>query len=102
MAWRRAASVGDVIADKGLQVEIDGRKLAVFRVGDQVYALEGICPHADAYLSEGFIDGDKVECPLHQAQFHIPSGKCLGPPADRDLVTFPAKIEGSDVLVDLG
>jgi NAD(P)H-dependent nitrite reductase small subunit len=101
MAWQRAASVADVKADKGLPVKIGDKALAIFRVGENVYALEGICPHADAQLSEGFLDQDKVECPLHQAQFHIPTGKCLGPPADRDLVTFPAKIEGNDVLVDL-
>lgn len=102
MAWQRAASVADVKADQGLPVKVGDKTLAIYRVGDNVYALEDVCPHADALLSSGFIDGDKVECPLHQAQFHIPSGKCLGPPADRDLVMFPARIEGNDVLVDIG
>jgi 3-phenylpropionate/trans-cinnamate dioxygenase ferredoxin subunit len=102
MAWQRAASVADVKADQGLPVKVGDKTLAIYRVGDNVYALEDVCPHADALLSNGFIDGDKVECPLHQAQFHIPSGKCLGPPADRDLVSFPARIEGNDILVDVG
>ena len=101
MAWQRAASVADVKPDQGLQVKIGDKALAIFRVGENVYAVEGICPHAEAYLWEGFIDADKIECPLHQAQFHIPTGKCLGPPADRDLVTFPVKIAGSEVLVDV-
>jgi len=101
MAWQRATALTDVKPDKGLCVTVGGKALAIFRVGESVYATEGICPHAEAQLSEGFIENDKVECPLHQAQFHIPSGKCLGPPADRDLVTFPTKIEGSDVLVDV-
>jgi NAD(P)H-dependent nitrite reductase small subunit len=101
MAWQRAASVADVPADKGLQVKIGKTEVAIFRIGDSLYAMEAICPHADAYLAEGFIDEDKVECPLHQAQFHIPSGKCLGPPADRDLVTYPTKVEGNDVLIDI-
>jgi NAD(P)H-dependent nitrite reductase small subunit len=102
MAWQRAALIGEVKADKGLQVTIGGKTIALFRLGDAIYALEGICPHADAFLSEGFIENDKVECPLHQSQFHIPSGKCLGPPADRDINIFPAKIEGGNVLVDVG
>jgi 3-phenylpropionate/trans-cinnamate dioxygenase ferredoxin subunit len=84
-----------------LTTKVGDTAVALFRVGDQVYAVEAICPHAEAELAEGFIDQDKVECPLHQAQFHIPTGKCLGPPADRDLVTFPAKIEGNDILVDI-
>src|SRR5262249_45696365 len=101
MAWQRAGSVADVSADKGLQVTIGTTELAIFRVGETLYAVEGICPHAAAYLADGFIEDDRIECPLHQAQFHIPTGKCLAPPADRDLATYPVKIEGSDVLVDL-
>jgi 3-phenylpropionate/trans-cinnamate dioxygenase ferredoxin subunit len=101
MAWQRAASVAEVTADKGLQVKIGKMDVVIFRVGESLYALEAICPHADAYLAEGFVDEDKIECPLHQAKFHIPTGKCLGPPADRDLITYPIKIEGNDVLVDV-
>jgi 3-phenylpropionate/trans-cinnamate dioxygenase ferredoxin component len=101
MAWQRVASVADVKADAGLDVKVGDKSLALFRVGENVYAVEGICPHAEALLAEGFIDGDNIECPLHQALFHIPSGKCLGGPSDRDLVIFPVKIEGNDVLIDV-
>jgi 3-phenylpropionate/trans-cinnamate dioxygenase ferredoxin component len=101
MAWQRVASAQDVKADQGFQVKIGDKLLAIFRLGENVYALEGVCPHAEAYLAEGFIDGDKVECPLHQAQFHIPTGKCLGAPADRDLAMFPVKVEGNDILIDV-
>ena len=101
MAWQRVASLAEVAADKGLQVKVGGVDVALFRVGETLYAIEAICPHAEAYLAEGFIDGDRIECPLHQAQFEIPTGKCLGPPADRDLATYPVKVEGNDVLVDI-
>jgi 3-phenylpropionate/trans-cinnamate dioxygenase ferredoxin subunit len=101
MAWQRVASLADVAADKGLQVKVGSTEVAIFRVGETLYALEAICPHAEAWLAEGFVDGDRVECPLHQAQFEIPTGKCLGPPADRDLATYPVKVEGNDVLVDV-
>jgi NAD(P)H-dependent nitrite reductase small subunit len=101
MAWQRVASLAEVAADKGLQVKVGATEVAIFRLGATLYAIEAICPHAEAYLAEGFIDEDRVECPLHQAQFHIPTGKCLGPPADRDLATYPVKVEGNDVLVDV-
>jgi 3-phenylpropionate/trans-cinnamate dioxygenase ferredoxin subunit len=84
-----------------LQVKVGAAEVAIFRLGETLYAIEAICPHAEAYLAEGFIDGDRIECPLHQAQFEIPTGKCLGPPADRDLATYPVKVEGNDVLVDI-
>ncbi len=101
MAWQRVASLAEIAADKGLQVKVGKAEVAIVRVGETLYALEAICPHAEAYLAEGFIDEDRLECPLHQAQFHIPTGKCLGPPADRDLVTYPVKVEGNDVLIDI-
>ncbi|HVM99152.1 MAG TPA: non-heme iron oxygenase ferredoxin subunit [Caulobacteraceae bacterium] len=102
MGWQRAASIHDVSADSGLQVQVGDVTIALFRLGDKVYALEGICPHAEAFLAEGFIDADKIECPLHQSQFEISSGKCLNPPADRDLMTYATRIEGDDILVDVG
>src|SRR5690349_2240427 len=101
MAWQRVADVADVATDKGLQVKIGATEVAIFRVGTSLYALEAICPHAEANLADGFIEEDRIECPLHQAQFHIPTGKCLGPPADRDLATYPVRVEGSDVLIDI-
>jgi 3-phenylpropionate/trans-cinnamate dioxygenase ferredoxin subunit len=101
MAWQRVASVADVAADKGLHVKVGRADVAIFRVGENLYAIEAICPHAEANLADGFIDEDRVECPLHQAQFHLPTGKCLGPPADRDLTTYPVRIDGNDVLVDV-
>src|SRR5690349_6686965 len=101
MAWQRVAAVGEVTADKGLQVKVGDADVALFRVGGTLYAIEAICPHAEANLADGFIEEDRIECPLHQAQFHIPTGKCLGPPADRDLATYRVKVEGNDVLVDI-
>jgi nitrite reductase/ring-hydroxylating ferredoxin subunit len=101
MVWKRVASVGDIHAGKGLQVDVDDKTIALFLLNGSVFAIEGICPHSEAYLAEGFIDGDKVECPLHQALFHIPTGKCVEGPSDRDLCSFPVKIEADQVLVEL-
>jgi 3-phenylpropionate/trans-cinnamate dioxygenase ferredoxin subunit len=101
MAWQRVASIADVQADAPLAVTVGERQLAIYRIGDNFYALDDICPHAFALLSSGFIEGDKVECPLHQALFHIPTGKCLGPPATSDLTVFPVKVEGSDIEIDV-
>ena len=101
MAWQRVGSVADVQVDAPLAVTVGEKQLAVYRIGDDFYALDDVCPHAFALLSSGFVEGDKVECPLHQALFHIPTGKCLGPPADTDLVAFRVKVEGPDILVDV-
>jgi 3-phenylpropionate/trans-cinnamate dioxygenase ferredoxin subunit len=75
--------------------------LAIYRVDGNYYALDDVCPHAYALLSGGFIEEDRVECPLHMAVFHIPTGKCLGPPADQDLATYPVKVDGEDIYIDI-
>ena len=80
MAWQRVGSVADVQVDAPLAVTVGEKQLAVYRIGDDFYALDDVCPHAFALLSSGFVEGDKVECPLHQALFHIPTGKCRDRP----------------------
>src|SRR6266498_3868758 len=57
--------------------------------------------HAHALLADGFVEGDTIECPLHQAQFEIRTGKALCGPATEDLKIYPVKVEGGDVLINL-
>jgi 3-phenylpropionate/trans-cinnamate dioxygenase ferredoxin subunit len=101
MAWRRVAAVADIKIEEAFPFELDGKEFAIYRLGDDYHVLEDVCPHAYALLSSGLIDGEIVECPLHQAQFHIPTGKCLGGPATQGVNKVPVRIENEDVLVDL-
>lgn len=82
-----------------LGVNEGGRPIAIFRLGERCYATSDVCTHELAFLSEGWQDGDVVECPLHQARFRITDGKCLGGPAETDLDTFEVKVEGDEVFV---
>jgi nitrite reductase/ring-hydroxylating ferredoxin subunit len=81
-------------------VTVDGKEIAIYRIGDQYVALEDVCPHAYALLSEGLVEDDTVECPLHGALFQISTGKCLSQML-RDLTKYPLKIENNDILIDL-
>ncbi|TGP23413.1 non-heme iron oxygenase ferredoxin subunit [Mesorhizobium sp. M1D.F.Ca.ET.184.01.1.1] len=58
----------------------------------QIYATAGVCTHAHAFLSEGYIDGQTIECPLHQGLFHIPTGTPLSPPVTERLKTYETKV----------
>ena len=80
---------------------IGGRKLAIFQVGDTYHVLDDVCPHAYALLSDGLVEGDKVECPLHGAVFHIPTGRCLAAPAESDLTVHTVRVDGADIYVDV-
>jgi nitrite reductase/ring-hydroxylating ferredoxin subunit len=84
-----------------LGVEVNGLKVALYRIESKVYATSDVCTHQFALLSEGYVDGDCIECPLHQALFHIPTGEVRVLPATEPIPTYPAKEEAGSVLVDL-
>jgi apoptosis-inducing factor 3 len=99
--WQRAASLSD-LADGGVVgVHVGATPVALYKLDGEVFATHGICTHAMAILADGFVEDGKIECPLHQGLFDIKSGKALTAPLTEDLRTYPVKIEGNDVLVDL-
>lgn len=82
-------------------VELEGRPIAVYNLRGRFYATDNICTHEHACLSEGFVIDDIIECPRHQGRFHIPTGAAKGAPVHRALKTYPVKIEGDFVYVEL-
>lgn len=100
--WQEAGSINEVTEDQPLSAKFGELEVGVYRLGDQYYALEDVCPHAYALLSQGFVEDDEIECPLHGAKFHIPTGKCTKEPGGRDLKCFPIKIDGERIFVDVG
>jgi NAD(P)H-dependent nitrite reductase small subunit len=82
-------------------VEVAGKRIALFRLGDTFYAIEDACPHADGPLSEGSVEGEEVECPWHGSRFNLRTGEVTGPPADEDVATYRVRVTGEDVEVDV-
>ena len=101
MEWHVAARSADLQDGSVLGVVINGIKVALYRIEGTVYATSDVCTHEVALLSEGYVDGDCIECPLHQALFHIPTGEVRSAPATEPIPTYPAKEEGNSVLVQL-
>jgi nitrite reductase/ring-hydroxylating ferredoxin subunit len=101
VGWHVAARSS--LLDEGgvLGVEVNGLKVALYRIESKVYATSNLCTHEVALLSEGYVDGDCIECPLHQALFHIPTGEVRVPPANEPIPTYPAKEEVGSVLINL-
>jgi len=101
-AWVLAVAETELSQKKSLNVQINGKDIGLFAVDHQYHAMENACPHAAAYslLTEGHICGERVECPYHNAQFHIPTGKCLRKPG-RDLMTYDLKIENGYLYISL-
>jgi nitrite reductase/ring-hydroxylating ferredoxin subunit len=75
-------------------------RILLANVDGRLYATSDVCSHAFAYLSEGFLDGAVVECPLHGAQFDVTKGKVLSAPADRDIKTYKVTVVNGRVFVE--
>jgi nitrite reductase/ring-hydroxylating ferredoxin subunit len=101
MAWMRAAAVSEVKERGVMDAEVGGEDIALYWVDDAVFATHNICTHAFARLSEGFLEGDCIECPIHQAMFNVKTGEVMAPPAYTPIKTFPCRVEGDDVMVDV-
>ena len=100
MVLYRVASVGDLAPGSGVELTAAGRVIALFNVGGEFFALDGVCPHAGGPLGEGVLDGTTVTCPWHGWQFDVTSGKhCLN--ANIQHARFPVKIDGDDIYVEL-
>jgi nitrite reductase/ring-hydroxylating ferredoxin subunit len=80
---------------------VEGRSLAVYNIEGTFYATDDECTHGAASLSEGVLDGDVVECPLHFGAFHIPTGKPVAAPCSVPLRTYKIEVVDDTVLVDL-
>jgi naphthalene 1,2-dioxygenase system ferredoxin subunit len=87
---------GDVVA-----ADVEGREIALYLVDGTPYATDNLCTHGNARLSEGFVLGECVECPMHQGQFDIRSGQPLCAPVTEPLRTYPVRIVGDSVEVGL-
>jgi len=100
--WVRVAARSGLNEGDVLGVDVAGRSIALYEVDGEVYATDNICTHAYARLSDGWLDGDAIECPLHAAHFDVRTGKVLSPPAMDDLKTYPVRVTGDDIEVEVG
>jgi 3-phenylpropionate/trans-cinnamate dioxygenase ferredoxin subunit len=92
-------SIDSLTPGKPQRIDVDGVGVCVARVGDEVFAVADICTHSDASLAEGELNGFKLECWLHGAEFDIRDGAALTPPATIALETFSVTRDGSNVTI---
>jgi naphthalene 1,2-dioxygenase ferredoxin component len=100
LTWERVASLRDLkVAGGVMPATFDRFKLALYFAEDKVYATADLCTHGGARLSEGYLEGYLIECPLHQGLFDIRTGAVAGPPCKRAVRTFPVRTEGDDIII---
>ncbi|HXP05734.1 MAG TPA: non-heme iron oxygenase ferredoxin subunit [Stellaceae bacterium] len=99
--WVKAAERSALRDGEVIGVMVAGREIALYEMDGEVFASDDICTHAYAKLSDGWMERDEIECPLHAGRFDIKTGKATAPPCVDDLKTYPARVEGGDIQVKL-
>ena len=92
---------GEVAKGAALKVETHGLTLAVFNVDGDYYVMDDGCTHGPGSLSEGYIEGDVVECNFHNGQFNIRTGAVVSPPCMIAMKTYPASVENGKVVIEI-
>jgi 3-phenylpropionate/trans-cinnamate dioxygenase ferredoxin subunit len=95
----QACSVSDLPPGESVRVEAHV-PIAVFNVAGALYAIDDTCTHQDASLSEGWLEGCMVECPLHAASFDLRTGLPTCLPAKRPVRTYPVAVADGMIFVD--
>ena len=97
----RVARLEELVAGEPRLVEINGIRVVLTRVGDDVYALSEVCAHQGGPLSEGKLSGSRLACPWHGWQFDVRTGTCLMPSRGDAVPSYPVRIDGGEVWVEV-
>jgi nitrite reductase/ring-hydroxylating ferredoxin subunit len=92
---------GDVRAGEVHRAEAGDLTLAVYNLDGEFCATDDACTHGPGWLSEGFIDGDVIECNFHQGRFNIRTGEVVGPPCMVPIKTYKTIVENGCVFVEI-
>jgi nitrite reductase/ring-hydroxylating ferredoxin subunit len=93
------ATTHELSPGQGKLVEVNQKRIALFNMGGQFYAIDDVCPHRGAPLSEGELDGETVVCPWHGALFALRTGAVITPPAAVGVNTYETRVHGNAVEI---
>lgn len=99
--WIDALPAEHLPSDDVMGLTVAGRDVAIYTVGDAVYATDNLCTHGHARLCDGFLEGHEIECPLHQGKFDVRTGQPTCAPVTQAVRSYPVKIEGQRVYLQL-
>ena len=95
------AALDDLPEGRGLRVEFGEHRVAVFRIGEDVYAIGDRCSHAEASLAEGDLFDLEIECPRHGSAFDLRTGEPQTLPATKPVPTYETHIDGGNVFLTI-
>jgi len=100
--WVRIATCESIPLREGRSVEVGGRKIAIFNLGNRFLAVDNHCPHKGGPLAEGIVSGTTVVCPLHAWKVDLDTGTVKNPTSPVPCIrTFPTRVEAGVILLEL-
>lgn len=96
----RVTSVSELVENYVHLFEVEGQAVILVRIGDEIFAFDGICTHAEFELGPGLLRKGCIECPMHMAQFNAEDGTVIKGPATEGLDQFAIEVRDEDVYVE--
>jgi len=99
--WQWAADCSQVPETGVLRVELGGHEIAIYRTPEGYFATYDRCTHLRGRLSDGYLSGTEIQCPLHFGRFDVRSGQALSLPCKAPLRSYPVRVEGEQLFISL-
>lgn len=99
--WIAVSRADEFAAGQVKVVQAGARRVAVCNVDGAFYAIDDVCTHDGGSLDQGELDGVEIECPRHGARFDVTSGRATCMPAVVPVKTYPVRVEGGEVQIDV-
>ena len=100
--WVDACAADEIEPEDVIRFDYGGRTFAIYRSPhDEYFCTDGLCTHERAHLADGLVMDRVIECPKHNGRFDYRTGKAMRAPACVDLHTYPIRLEGGRVLIDI-
>jgi len=100
--WVDACATNAIDNENLIRFDHGGRTFAIYRSPeDEYFCTDGMCTHEAIHLVDGRVINNTVECPKHNGTFDYKTGEALQSPVCVKLKTFPTKVEGDRVLIEI-
>lgn len=101
MPWTKVANISDIPDGQIRSFQAGGKKVAIAHLGQEFFAIDDVCTHAQCSLGEGVLIDYEVECPCHGSRFDVTTGEVRFLPATVPVAKYNLKVEGDDILVEI-
>jgi nitrite reductase (NADH) small subunit len=100
--WVRMTACDNIPPREGRALEVAGREVALFNLGDRFLAVDNRCPHKGGPLCDGIVTGSAVVCPLHAWKIDLDTGAVERPAGTGTCIhAYPARVENGIVMIRL-